>query len=170
MVNHRRDSEGLFYGERRINCESIPRLRAASVRFAVEDPRRIPFVFLWRDRWERPLEMAVVCRDRRAEGTVEVIRQHDGGTWRLRVVRPAMPGGGTDFLLACPSCDRSRRYLYAWVWRGNGAVRAGWPCRLCAGLRYISEGNGRNPWGPYPRSPIDAWVLSSREQLEALWT
>jgi photosystem II stability/assembly factor-like uncharacterized protein len=87
-VNNGRDSDGRFYGGRRINCESIPRLRAASVRFAVEDPRRIPFVFLWRDRWEQPLEAAVVVRDRSAEETVEVIREHDGGHVRRAARHP----------------------------------------------------------------------------------
>jgi hypothetical protein len=87
----------------------------------------------------------------------------------LRAVRPAMPRGGRDFLLVCPGCERPHRYLYAWARRGERLARARWPCRRCAQLRYISEGDGPNPWGPYPRFPIDPWIFSSRQRAaEAL--
>jgi hypothetical protein len=74
----------------------------------------------------------------------------------IRIVIRSIPRGASELLLLCPSCDRPRRMLFAWSKTGHHRVtRAPWPCRLCAGLRYASEGRYVPPWhrrlGPLPR-------------------
>lgn len=160
-----RGSDGRFYGQRRVNVESIPRLPATAVRFAVEDPRRVPFIFLWRNRWDQDIERAVVVPNNDAGEVIAEVSRQRHEVFRVRAVLTPMPRGGHDFLLVCPSCECPRRHLYAWARRGDYVERAKWPCRRCGQLRYISEGGGPNPWGPYPRHPIDPWVFSSFRQM-----
>jgi len=164
-----RDSYGRFQGERRIDCESVPRLPASSVRFAIEDPRSIPaFLFVWRNQWDRTVAFATVTAETRDGKTVEVTYEGPGSPVRLGTVRRALPNGGNDFFLVCWSCDWPRRFLYAFE-RIESSLFWGWMCRTCSRLRYVSEGNGRNGGGPYPRFPIDPWVFSSPKQAsEAL--
>lgn len=189
---------GRFYGFR-VNCESVPRLSAAIVRWALDDPRRRPYLLLWRDwradegQWIRPDEIreailvarytpreVVLNGYRYAEtvahpeewvsvGTLDGKSEEPGsGIARaLRVVRVPLPrNDGQALLLFCPGfgCGKPRRYLYGWEIMGSRVVRRPWLCRTCARLRFASESEGRNPWGPYPRYPWDPYVFSSLEQ------
>lgn len=187
---------GRFYGFR-VDCEGVPRLPSAAVRWALDDPRQRPYFFLWRD-WRADdrqrihpseiREVIVVARytpkDTLLHGyrcvesippgdewaSVTALDEEPGYVRALRVIRVPLPRhGGQDVLLLCPFCRGPRRYLYAWEVVGPHVVRRPWKCRHCASLRYRSEGEGRNPWGPYPRCPWDPYVFSSLEQAaEAL--
>ena len=191
---------GRFYGFR-VNCESVPRLPAAVVRWALDDPRRRPYVFLWRDwraddiqriRPDEIREALFVARYTPKETVLNGYRYAEsvppGEEWvsastldgkseepgsgiarALRVIRVPLPrNGGRALLLVCPGfgCGKPRRHLYAWEIIGSRVARRPWLCRTCARLRFASEGEGRNTWGPYPRYPWDPYVFSSLEQAQ----
>jgi len=187
-----------FLGGLRVNVESVPRLPAAAVRWALDDPRRRPYLLLWRDwraddrqriRSDEIREALLVARYTPKETVLHGYRYVEsvppaeewakvttldgqsekptGFVRALRVVRIPLPrNGGRALLLICPGfgCGRPRRYLYAWEVMGSRIVRRPWLCRTCARLRYASEGEGRNPWGPYPRDPWDPYVFSSLDR------
>lgn len=148
----------------------------------LDDPRGIPYLFLWRTE-DRPVsgvgEFAEAVRVaalpggpppvRPGEGWVSITRPagQAGCVHALRLVhRPLPRNGGDDVLLLCPACEKPRRYLYAWEVIESRVFSRPWHCRTCAGLRYQSEGRGRNAWGPYPRYSWDPYVLSSLEKSE----
>jgi hypothetical protein len=62
----------------------------------------------------------------------------------LRVLKRLLPrNAGQETLLACPTCCSLRRRLYGWEPGGQfttSAQKSQWQCRVCAGLRYASEG------------------------------
>jgi len=153
----------------RANCESVPRLPAAAVRWALDDPRGIPYLFLWRrESSGEPVEAVRIARyvPKLAAGEWVSLTRPNGGIV-VRIVRVPLPRRhGRALLLVCHECSRPRRYLYAWaVWDSSKVVPARWPCRLCAGLRYQSEGQ-YDPlgWG-YPRPATwDPYVFSSLEK------
>lgn len=179
-----------FLGSRlRVNVESVPRLSATSVRWVLDDPRGIPYLFLW---WQRG-RIGEVVRVGRYVPRRSVIAGHEyveevpaGQEWvsitvpdkkdtfvrALRVIRRPLPRhGGRYLLLVCPGfgCGRPRRYLYAWRVFGSSIARQPWECWNCAGLRYGSEGTYIRPrWrclGGYPRSETwDPYVFASLEE------
>lgn len=173
-----------FVGELRVNSEIVPRLPAWAVRWVLDDPRGSPYLLLWRTE-DRPIsgigEFAEAVRVSALPGRPPPIcsgeewvsvTQH----WRmgfvhaLRLLRRPLPRhGGKALFLLCPRCGKPRRYLYAWGVAGPRLTPRPWHCRSCAGLRFASEGEGRNPWGPYPRDPWDPYVFSSvKRAAEAL--
>ena len=157
-----------FVGKLRVNVESIPRLPAAALRWVIDDPRAIPYVFLWRREGSETVEEAVRVALHRSGAWVE-IKRWDGDLKHVQVLRRPLPRGGSYLLLGCPACYQPRRHLYGWGgWEGRRVVRLGWPCRRCAGLRYQSEGTyiprPYRSFGSYPRpSTWDPWVFSSLE-------
>jgi hypothetical protein len=157
--------------QRRVNCESVPRLPAAAVRWVLDDPRRTPYLFLWR-RDDRPVsgvpENVEAARVAALLGGPPPVRPGEewvgitrplgqvGYVHALQLVRRSLPrNGGEDVLLLCPLCRKPRRYLYAWEVVRSRLVSRPWHCRTCAGLRYQSEGTyiarGWRALGGYPR-------------------
>lgn len=158
----------------------------------LDDPRRIPYLFLWRIDG-RPVsgvpENVETVRVaalpggpppvRLGEEWVSITRpvQQVGCVHALQLVRRALPrNGGEDVLLLCPNpyCGKPSRYLYAWQVIVSSIVSRPWRCRTCAGLRYQSEGTyiprGWRTLGGYPRPESwDPYVFSSLEQAAGHW-
>ena len=151
MVNRRvyprYRSGGRFFG-RRVNCERVPLLPARAVREILDDPRKIPYLLIWKND-DGEIKEAV-----RINGlsptpylppadSIE-IKRTDGSVVNIRAIKWSLPrNGGYAILLACPYCCSLRRALYGWEPRGpytSSVQRCGWQCRRCAGLRYASEG------------------------------
>ena len=201
MVEQRKQARGSgqrFIGPR-ANCESVPCLPAAAVAWVLDDPRRVPYLMVWKDnRSDGVIEAVRVAAYKEPSaweldwtGWVE-IKRTNGSRSLIRTVRHALPrNGGKARFIVCPRCQRLRRALYAWEvdrWRTNSARVAMWQCRVCAGLRYASEGGalvlhpytelGRQieavegpsrsrrpePWYPYVfANPCDAEPILSRQ-------
>jgi hypothetical protein len=204
MVEQREKRRGWHqrYLGPRANCESVPCLPAGVVAWVLDDPRRIPYLLLWQDRFSQTISEAVRVSiysdphplDRGLDwtGWVEVKRTDGTRSSLVQTVQRALPrNGGKSRLVICPNCQRLRRALYAWeVNRSytNSARVIRWRCRVCAGLRYTSEGGalvihpctdiGRlieavegpsrsprpEPWYPYIfANPCDAEAILSRQ-------
>lgn len=156
-----------FHGPR-INCESVPRLPARLVAWALDDPRKLPYVLRWY-REERIrygvadlVEALTVSRDGGYPEERTLLAREAGSAISVAVFRQPAAFGGSVPLLVCEGCGRPKQYLYAWERQGYRALRSWrWPCRQCAGLRFASEGHGRNAFGPYPRFPWEPYVFSS---------
>jgi hypothetical protein len=61
----------------------------------------------------------------------------------LTIERPLPRNGGKTRFVICPRCQTPRRALYPWKLdpsRRRAVFISGWQCRLCAKLRYASEG------------------------------
>ncbi len=133
--------EGRFDGYR-VNCEVVPCLPARIVVHCLSDPRRIPYLLLWRHRYSGILKEVVRLTSPYPEydwlnmGWVEV-KRGDGSKVSIRL----SPGARGSFLI-CNFCQKPRRFLYAWETNEGprNVSQAAWPCRICAGLRYASEG------------------------------
>ena len=140
--------EGRFFG-RRVNCEHVPALPAWAVRRVLDDPRKIPYLLLWKSPWDGEIKEAVRVSDLGQtpylpEAQSIEVKRTDGSVVHLRVLKRRLPkNAGHDISLACPHCCSLRRALYAWKAAGeytNSAQVSTWQCRSCAGLRYSSEG------------------------------
>jgi hypothetical protein len=111
--------EGRFFG-RRVNCEQIPMLPACAVRCALNDPRKIPYLLVWRSSQDGLIKEAVrIIRlgapPYLSEADSIEVKRTDGSISRVRVLKRELPRkGGYDILLACPRCGSSRRGLYGW--------------------------------------------------------
>jgi len=153
-----RDRQGRFVGAR-VQLESVPRLSATLIARALEGTQA--FHLQWRHEiyGDEVKEAATV----QVEGATATIQRSTWDVTRVALeLRPLPRRGGQALYLRCPCCGRAARHLFSWQRVGNRqVVRAGWPCRLCAGLRYASEGC-KNPWsallGPRGRSPWDPEV------------
>jgi hypothetical protein len=156
-----------------VNCESIPRLPASFVRFAIDDPRHIPYLFVWTWMCDPTIKEALRVVWTREDEWIKVTRS-DGSGQRIRMCFTPLPrGSGQGLSLYCPYCGIPRRHLYGWSVCSNRVTRSLWQCRTCAGLRYRSEGNYiPRAWrtlGGYPRTkPWDPDVFSSLEQAKAV--
>jgi len=140
---------GRFFG-RRVNCERVPQLPAALIRWVLDDPRKIPYLLVWKNSDDVIQEAVRIARHseenpfvRDWQDWVEVKRT-DGTRLLVRGIRRTLPRNrGYVLLMACPTCGRPCRSLYGWEAGGeytNSARVAPWRCRTCAGLRYASEG------------------------------
>jgi len=166
-----------FTGERRVNCEGIPRLPAWAIRWIIEDPRKVPYAIFWRNSSGGIADMVRVeinpdCPWLELQGLEVAMTRPDDGCFLHGVRRPLPRGGGSDFLLVCPECFKPRRYLYAWGNRMGRVIPVRWPCRSCAGLRYASEGT-YDPWraihGRHPRQDTwDPYVMTLRNAAEEI--
>ena len=142
---------GRFFG-RRVNCEQVPQLPAWAVAWVLNDPRKIPYLFVWKrpedssvrevvrlsayskPASESPSDWADWAEIKRPDGTRDLIRT---------LVRPLPRNGGQARLLICPYCKIPRRGLYRWELGGrytSSSTRSTWGCRKCNLLRYGSEG------------------------------
>jgi hypothetical protein len=167
---------GRFYGFR-VNCEQVPMLPAWAIRTVLDDPRKIPYLFVW--KWQSSGEVKEAIRVIRRSGraslpnTDEVeLKRTDGSVVAIYPVWRGLPrGGGRSLLLHCPTCGRPCRALYGAKVGDDGrfyvARCANWECRRCAKLRYSSEGGallirpGRRLSGLFGtfRSPRPDWWL-----------
>ena len=160
----------------RVNCEVVPCLPARIVTICLADPRRIPYLLIWKHRRSGVLKEVIRLApphpafDSLEIGSVEV-KRWDGIKVSIRVSQRSWGS-----LLICNSCQKPRRALYGWKTNEGprNVSQALWPCRVCAGLSYASEGGAlivrsRCPalrpssglWsGPRPR-PWEPLVFSS---------
>jgi len=153
-----RRSGGRFFG-RRVNCEQVPLLPAGAVARMLGDPRKIPYLLVWKSPSDGTVQEVVrvaaeVAPDPlpRETGWIEVKRA-DGWCSFIRTVVSSLPRNrGKARLLVCPYCQTPRRALYGWTPGGrftNSVQRSHWRCHVCAGLRYASEGEAlvlRSRW------------------------
>jgi hypothetical protein len=143
-----RRSGGRFCGFR-VNCEQVPVLPALAVRAVLDDPRRVPYLFLWQGRGDGEIKEAVrVARSilwtQLPEAEAVEIKRTDGSIVPTYLQWRWQPHGGRSLLLRCWRCQRPSRTLYGAGVGDDGRYyvvrRADWECRRCAGLRYSSEG------------------------------
>jgi hypothetical protein len=177
-----RDADGHFLGFRaRLNCENMPVIPAWLVRRNLNDPRRIPYLSVWKDECDGEIKEAV--RLARLVGTFDDYAERkraDGSATVLRLVWRMLPGNDGWALFLCPCRETPRRHVYGWEWDSfsgwsNRVRRIGWRCRSCARLRYSSEGGNLRPGGMFralgklPRS--ESWLpyvfTSPEEATEA---
>jgi hypothetical protein len=149
MVEQQKRHGGRFFG-RRVNCEGIPLLPAWAVAWMLDDPRKIPYLLIWKSEYDGAIKEAVrIAREISHGPPFDLtgwiqIKRHDGTSSFVRPVLCPLPrNGGSVRLLTCPCCLTPRRALYGWRPGGqytSSAVTCSWQCRSCAGLRYASEG------------------------------
>ncbi len=138
----------------RLNCENMPVIPAWLVRSNLNDPRRIPYLLVWKDERDGEIKEAVrlACFVGTFDDHVE-LKRTDGSTTVLRIVWRTLPrNGGRALFLFCPYCETPRRHVYGWEWDSfsgwSNIVRSiSWRCRSCARLRYSSEGGYLRPTG-----------------------
>ena len=132
----------------------MPVIHASLVRANLDDPRRIPYLLVWKD--ERDGEIKEAVRLARFVGTFDdhvELKRTDGSTTVLRIVWRTLPrNGGRALFLFCPYCETPRRHVYGWEWDSvsgwsNRVRSVSWRCRSCARLRYSSEGGYLRPTG-----------------------
>ena len=142
-----RRSSGRYYGFR-INCEQVPILPAWAVRQVWDDPRRIPYLLVWKSNRGGEVKVAVrvarfVPKTNLPEADSVEIRRTDGSAVPIYLEWQWQPHGGRSLLLRCWRCDRLCRALYGAKVGNDGrfyvARRADWECRTCCTLRYSSE-------------------------------
>lgn len=107
---------GRFFG-RRVNCEHVPLLPAGAVVRMLDDPRRIPYLLVWRSRSDHTVQEAVrIAPHHKSPGlggldwseSVE-IKRHDGTRNFIRTVLHQLPrNSGRVRLLVCPYCQVPR--------------------------------------------------------------
>jgi hypothetical protein len=185
----RHGSNGHFLGYwARLNCENMPVIPAWLVRRCLDDPRRIPYLLVWKDerhggeikeavrlgRYVDPHDSTATCNHLELKRT-------DGSVTALRFVWRMLPrNGGRVLLLVCSYCNTPRRHVYGWEWDSSSGwsniVRTiSWRCRSCARLRYSSEGGYLCPgimWRalgnlPRPESWLPLVFTSPEEAAEA---
>jgi hypothetical protein len=150
-VEQRERRGGRFFG-RRVNCEQVPLLPAGAVNWMLDDPRKIPYLLVWKSERTGAVQEAVrLARHNEIKdlggldwtNAIEV-KRHDRTRNFIRIVLRRMPrNGGSARLLICPYCNVPRRALYGWVPGGqytHSARTSDRQCRACAGLRHESEG------------------------------
>jgi hypothetical protein len=153
---HWKRGDGGRYSGRRVNCEDVPALPADNVRLVLDDPRKVPYLFVWTSPSDGEPREAVRVSPYSEPGPWDwtgwiEIKDTEGNYTRVKTISRAMPrNGGTYLLLVCPGCFRPRRALYGWAhggkWSGS-SVKGRWQCRESAELRYASEGGALRPRG-----------------------
>ena len=135
----------------RLNCEEMPVIPAWLVRSNLDDPRKIPYLLVWKREGDGKVMEAV-----RLTGHIDPyqgsphnhveLKRTDGSKTILRIVWRTLPrNGGRALFLFCPYCNTSRRFVYGWEWDSysgwsNRVRQVSWCCRSCNRLRYSSEG------------------------------
>lgn len=131
----------------RLNCESMPVIPAWLVRRNLDDPRKIPYLLIWRRESDGKIMEAVrlTCHADGYSGYVQ-LKRTDGSATVLRIAWRALPrSGGSALMLLCFYCNTPRRFVYGWEWDSfsgwsNRVRSVSWQCRSCARLHYSSEG------------------------------
>ena len=159
-----RRCDGRFLGFwARLDCEEMPVIPAWIVRANYDDPRKIPYLLVWRaDRAVRGSSCArlqdgevkeavrLTCHADGYTGYVQ-LKRTDGSTSVLAIVWRSLPrNGGRTLFLFCPYCQTPRLFVYGWQWDwasrlSNRVRQVSWRCRSCALLRYSSEGGYLRP-------------------------
>jgi hypothetical protein len=129
------------------------------VRSNLNDPRKIPYLLVWKDARDGEIKEAVrlaryvePSNSRVTDNYVE-LKRTDGSVTVLRIVWRMLPrNGGRALLLVCSYCNTPRRHVYGWEWDSssgwsNRVRQISWRCRSCARLRYSSEGGYLRPTG-----------------------
>jgi hypothetical protein len=122
----------------------MPVIPAWLVRSNLNDPRRIPYLLVWKDARDGEIMEAVrlahfTACGRGANDYVE-LKRTDGTATVLRVVWRMLPrNGGRALFLFCPACETPRRHVYGWQWDSvsgwsNRVRTISWRCRSCARL------------------------------------
>ena len=146
-----RGRRGRFIGFwARLNCEEMPAIPAWLVRSNLNDPRRIPYLLVWKDERDGEIKEAVRLACYMIAGAERTwaaeLKRVDESTTVLRIVWRMLPrNGGRALFLLCPCCETPRRFVYGWEWDSfsgwsNRVRNVSWRCRSCARLRYSSEG------------------------------
>jgi hypothetical protein len=138
----------------RLNSEYMPVIPAWLVRSNLNDPRRIPYLLVWKDeRQGGEIKEAVRLgryfdpHDPHTTNNHVELKRTDGSVTVLRFVWQALPrNGGRALLLVCFYCNTPRRHVYGWEWDSfsglsNRVRNTNWCCRSCNRLRYSSEGD-----------------------------
>jgi hypothetical protein len=138
----------------RLNCEYMPVIPAWLVRSNLSDPRRIPYLLVWKDeRHDGEIKEAVRLgryfdpHDPHATNNHVELKRTDRSVTVLRFAWRAIPrNGGRALLLVCSYCNTPRRHVYGWEWDSisgwsNRVRSVSWRCRSCARLSYSSEGS-----------------------------
>lgn len=170
----------------RINCEGVPVIPAWLVQRNLNDPRRIPYLLVWKnERDGRIRDVVRLARYFDSHGlclnSLVELKRTDGSSTVLHMIwRPLPRNGGRALFLLCSHCDKPRRFVYGWEWSSSTGLsrlvkRINWKCCNCARLRYSSEGGFLRPirlfraLGNYPRP--DIWLpyvfTSPRQAAEA---
>ena len=175
--------EGRFDGPR-VDCEQVPLLPARAVAWVLDDPRKIPYLFVWKRVEDSSVREAVrVSAYSELAGWAE-IKRPDGTRNLIRTLLQPLPrNGGMARLLICPYCKIPRRGLYGWELGGqytSSSTRSTWGCRKCNLLPYASEGGALSirPRGmlglvfgtghsPRPESWLPHVFTSPKEAAEA---
>lgn len=164
---------GRFFG-RRVNREYVPVLPARVVQLFLDDPRKIPYLLVWKSPQSgRVQEIVRVAREPSQvnpaawTGWIEIKRPNEEFGTYVRTLERSLPrNGGKMQLIVCPGCRAPRRSLYGWRPGGRyttSAERAPlWQCRKCLRLRYSSEGGALNH---YPRGETAQLVHSLFELI-----
>jgi len=122
MVEQGNRRDGRFFG-RRVNCEQVPLLPAGAAARILDDPRKIPYLLVWKSCPDGTVQEAVrVAPHKEIEGLggldwtdVAEIERHDGTRTFIRtVLRPLPRNGGRVRFLICLHCQIPRRALYGW--------------------------------------------------------
>jgi hypothetical protein len=176
MVKYR--CAGRFFG-RRVNCEDVPTLPAWAVRRCLDDPRKVPYLLVWKSPWDGKVNEAVrvACLGPTPylpEADSIEVKRTDGSVSHLRALKRPLPGNvGYDVLLACPRCCSMRRSLYGWEPGGrftSSVQISSWQCRACGGLRYASEGGALRVRSRSPRlRPLDIVFSAIRRERVQPW-
>ena len=142
--------EGRFDGPR-VACEQVPLLPARAVAWVLDDPRKIPYLLVWRSLEDSSVREVVRVSAHSERPSQDVsgascaeIKRPDGTRDLIRTMLRALPrNGGKVRLLICPHCKNLCRGLYGWELGGqhtSSVMRSRWGCRKCCLLRYASEG------------------------------
>jgi hypothetical protein len=135
----------------RLNCETIPVIPAWLVRRCLDDPRKIPYLLVWKDERDGGAIKEAVRLAHGGFSDLVELKRTDESTTVLRLVWRTLPrNGGRALFLLCPHCDTPRRHVYGWEWDSfsgwsNRVRRTDWCCRSCNRLRYSSEGGYLRP-------------------------
>jgi hypothetical protein len=168
MVGQRKQPRGWmrrFIGPR-VNCEYVPCLPAKALSWVLDDPRRIPYLMIWKDEdSDEVLEAVRVTAYKEPgawemdwAGCVEIKRTNGNRSWIRTIQRPMPRNGGKSRLVICPRCQRPRRALYPWRLNPSkpcAAFVSTWQCRSCARLRYASEGGALKL---HPRTDLGRFI------------